>query len=210
MTGKGTYSIILRNINSILESGMTVTLRCNYTRENIMSFYDVLDDLAIYLKSEFGSRFNIILQQVWQDKTDLSEEAYRLEKAFLQKGYITNYNNIPHRERCYADKENSVVVNYDGNIFKCTAMNFTPELKEGILESNGDITYSGLYFRRMNSKFKDERCLKCKIFPICGGGCSQSLLGKTVKDPCIRGYCTTQKEKIIKKRIQSIIQNKNF
>ena len=77
--------------------------------------------------------------------------------------------------RCYADKENSMVINYNGDIFKCTANDFLPELREGRLNPDGSITFNNQYQMRMNAKYKLGECLNCAILPICQS-CSQDRL----------------------------------
>ncbi len=207
--GLGSYWAIIYNINSLTENGMKVVLRCNYTEKNIISFYDVLDDLQKHINTQNAHLLHVVLQQVWQDKTDLTSEVELLTKAMQEKGYITNNNHSSKKERCYADKENSIVVNYDGNLYKCTARDFEPELTEGHLGENGNFIYTDLYHHRMSCKFKNKTCLACKILPLCGGGCTQSLIGKEVTDRCIKGYDNKRKNLIINEQVKEII-NKKF
>ena len=43
---EGTYEQVLHHVQKLLENGQYVTLRLNYTQSNLLSFYDVLDDLT--------------------------------------------------------------------------------------------------------------------------------------------------------------------
>ena len=49
-----------------------------------------------------------------------------------------NYNN----QRCRDDAENQASINFDGNVYKCTAINITPDIREGVLNADGEIECS--------------------------------------------------------------------
>ena len=40
---------------------------------------------------------------------------------------------------CYADRANSVIVNYNGDVYKCTACDFAKTKREGKLNEDGTI-----------------------------------------------------------------------
>ena len=77
-----------------------------------------------------------------------------------------------------------IVINYNGDIYKCTANDFLPEKKEGILNSNGVITYNSLYEKRMKAKYALKPCLECNILPICMI-CTQKRLKMINEEKCI-------------------------
>ena len=105
---------------------------------------------------------------------------------------------------CYADKENSVVVNYDGNIYKCTARNFDEENSEGIINSEGQLMWNKNH-RKLITKdcLNIDTCFPCKIFPICLGGCSQHL--RENNEVCV--YSSEEIDMILKNKIEQAIIN---
>ena len=180
--GTGTYDTVLQNVKYAASKGFAFTIRCNYTDKNILSFKKAIDDL-----SNIDSKENLVfsLQRIWQeeDSSELDNKEKEMLLYLRNKGLTkpTEYKGI---FQCYADKENCIVINYNGDIYKCTANDFLPEKKEGILNSNGVITYNSLYEKRMKAKYALKPCLECNILPICMI-CTQKRLKMINEEKCI-------------------------
>mgnify|MGYP002424917596 FL=1 len=180
--GTGTYDTVLQNVKYAASKGFAFTIRCNYTDKNILSFKKVIDDL-----SNIDSKENLVfsLQRIWQEED--SSELDNKEKEvllYLRNKALTKPTEYKGIFQCYADKENCIVINYNGDIYKCTANDFLPEKKEGILNSNGVITYNSLYEKRMKAKYALKPCLECNILPICMI-CTQKRLKMINEEKCI-------------------------
>lgn len=198
---EGTYEQVLHHVQKLLENGQYVTLRLNYTQSNLLSFYDVLDDLT-HRKINTFDKLQISFQQVWQE-TDISgTEIEEVKKAYKKEGFRILPGKFNQKQRCYANRPNSLVINYDGTVFKCTAQDFTWNSKEGILDQKGTVHLNETFRKRMENKYKNQACRSCIIFPLCAGGCSQKHL--QLSDRCIMGFNKEDKEKIIQERIQYI------
>lgn len=114
-------------------------------------------------------------------------------------------NNVVNS--CYADKRNSVVINYNGDIFKCTARDFTKAAREGYIDEQGELVWENDSLeRRMNIKFKNKPCLSCKILPICNGGCSQHAMENLGKDYCMYDGDEAEKDKVVSAKISEIMR----
>ena len=139
--------------------------------------------LGLYIDSKENLVFS--LQRIWQeeDSSELDNKEKEMLLYLRNKGLTkpTEYKGI---FQCYADKENCIVINYNGDIYKCTANDFLPEKKEGILNSNGVITYNSLYEKRMKAKYALKPCLECNILPICMI-CTQKRLKMINEEKCI-------------------------
>jgi len=128
--------------------------------------------------------------------------------AFMSVGFevrsgATNLNNVV--ESCYADKINSAVINYNGEVFKCTARDFTTENSLGTLEGDGTIKWKSEYEQRQNAKFKNPPCLECRLLPICNGGCSQHAyenLDNNKGGYCVYGFDEYKKDAMILERFR--------
>lgn len=78
---------------------------------------------------------------------------------------------------CFAERYNEAVINYDGNVFKCTTI---PDFN--LKDSYGklDLT-SGKIFWDESKRASDydsptpEHCLSCKRYPICYGPCPNQI-----------------------------------
>ena len=191
--GEGSVEKIVGNILKLLSAGLTVIVRINYTSSNIDSissmkqyFETVSTEQKRYLQFDF--------QRVWQDKEredDTEEKIKNIRNSFSSDGFLVcaNYLARDIRESCYGDKVNHAIINYNGDVFGCTARDFTPQNRIGILDPSGRIVYDKeIYARRMNSKFTKPICHKCRIAPICGGGCRQRALDAVDSPYCSMGY----------------------
>lgn len=164
----GTYDIVLNNIDYALSKGFKFIIRCNFTEENIESFKFLIEDLC-KLKHLYKSNIILSLQRVWQAKVNkgILEKIYNIEKLAKSKGLVSDVaGNVCSRSYCYADYQNSYVINYNGDIFKCTARDFSKQERIGYLSSSGEIVFSNKNENYLNIRIKDE-CIDCKLLPIC-------------------------------------------
>lgn len=208
---KNTYDTILHNVQSLLANGNQVYLRFNYASYNIESFRDVLSELKNVSLDE-RKRLNVNFQQIWQDKKkhpEIQQRAVELADEFKENDFKSDSDTFYFRHVCYADLENHIVINYDGNVYKCTARTFTDENKEGVLNPDGSITWNEKYAKRMAIKYSNQACRKCKIMPICNGGCSQNKMDSgCLNDKCYRGFGSKDKADYISHRLYQILQDK--
>lgn len=163
--GRGSYSNVINNVRYALDKDFDFTIRCNYTKDNILSFIDLIDDLKLY-SNKNNLRFSF--QKIWQEAEDdsMRDDVNRVISYLKESGFVKPVK-IVGLPKCYADRENSVVVNYNGDVYKCTANDFISKEREGVLNLDGSITYNELYEERIAAKYTLEQCLDCKIFPIC-------------------------------------------
>jgi uncharacterized protein len=142
------------------------------------------------------------MNKVWQEKNNNLSYAVKsfqqLAKKFgLKLPDATLSDRV--RNSCYADKKNEAVINYNGDVYKCNARDFTEDKKEGILNESGIIIWNERHEVRKKSLLKNKRCKSCSILPICGGGCSQVSLENNGFD-----YCINQDNNIINEQIINI------
>ncbi|QCX52494.1 radical SAM/SPASM domain-containing protein [Elizabethkingia sp. JS20170427COW] len=196
---KGSYHKIVRNILKIAEKGFIVNIRINISKETIDGLQNIADDFA----GKNGLSFSNIVfsfQKVWQEKEEIDDEINEAIKYFRTLGFKVKYIGIRTdtlRRSCYADKVNQATINYNGEVFKCTARDFNNENKEGDLDSKGNILWNEKQHTRLNSKFKNKPCLSCKILPICNGGCSQNALENVDTEYCVFNFDENKKQDVI-------------
>jgi len=209
---RGSYKEIVSNIKKLLQyDNFNIIARINYTGENIHNCHKIIDDFEDIPENIRESRIVFDFQRVWQDRNlggnvdnVVDQNTFEINK----KGFITStfcsHNSV--KDSCYADKRNSVVINYNGDVYKCTARDFSSENREGYIDSDGDlIRENNSLERRMQAKFKNKPCLTCKILPLCNGGCSQSALENSDKEYCIYGSSMeSQIQKIVQTRVEEI------
>ncbi|MDR1347176.1 MAG: radical SAM protein [Prevotellaceae bacterium] len=208
---KGSYFTIINNIKKLIKNEMPVRLRINYTNENLDDTYKIADDFADTDREILKKYLMIDYHRVWQNQKadDLNVILDRNLQIFRDKGLnvLGSFNQNSIRSSCYADKRNSAVINYNGDVFKCTARDFTTEIREGFLNDEGKIIWENNSLeRRMNAKFHNKPCLSCRLLAICNGGCSQHALDNLGKEGfCINYFDETEKDKVIKTKVDLIV-----
>ena len=206
---KPTYATIVSHVRNVARRGWTVSLRFNYTHENVDTFLDVLHDLRD-LTPEERRRVHCNFQQIWQDKhehPEAEEKAREYVATFQEEGFPADCDGVVRRGNCYADATNCIVVNYDGNVFKCTAREFLPEHREGILHADGCLTFNERYHHRQAVKYANPACRDCVILPICNGGCTQAKVERERHDACYYNLTETDKTRRVVDRLKYVMSN---
>lgn len=210
--GQDTYTQILQNVMILLEKGINVRLRINYTSDSLESLTEIADDLNA-LSEEDKSRLKVDFHQVWQER-ELSKDLDGIRDIvdyFDGKKLNVIFNDVNMlRNSCYGDKRNTVVINYNGDVYKCTANDFTTSNREGYLNENGEIVWLKSQDYRANIRFKNEKCGYCRIAPLCGGGCSRHLLARDAgkEKDCLFDSVEERLDELILDRLDMFIRNR--
>lgn len=202
--GEPTYARIVEHIHQTLSHGFSVGVRFNYTAKSIPSFIDVVKDFS-HLPQEQKQLVNFTFQRVWQDNEgdadQVGQQVEHIERAFEQAGLFVNNAKSYIVPYCYADGVNTAVVNYNGDLFKCTARDFAPKSKEGTLAADGTLRWNERLRKRMSIRHGSDTCLQCRIYPICHGGCSQMKLeAPDGISSCPKGYDDDKIQEIMEGR----------
>lgn len=165
--GKGTFDTVLRNVRYALKQHFRINVRCNYTTSNISSFCDLFDEIIKWEEVD-KSLIAVSLQRIWQEKP--TEELYiktkSLNEYICKLGFVSSVANAYcANSYCYADYSNSYVVNFNGDVYKCTAREFDGAHKVGEIDPLGLLRRTS-YAYLPESKFKDY-CDSCSLLPIC-------------------------------------------
>ncbi|MBD5181790.1 MAG: radical SAM protein [Bacteroidales bacterium] len=212
MKGVGTYELILKNIMRLATTGKRVVLRVNFTADNVDTVPAILDEIAGW-PSEIKSNIHIDLQQVWQDigkdnEDNISNKIHLMMETAASNGFAISSpwkaTNIKHS--CYGDKLNHILINYNGDLYFCTARDFKPENRKGYLSEDGYPVWENDSLRKhMSVKFSNPTCRNCRIGPLCGGGCRQKAYETMGRSGCPLGFTEYDKDDIILKRFERFI-----
>lgn len=204
-----TYKRTISNIHYCVKQNIKVLVRLNYTKKNVDSFYDVIDEFES-LTIEERHNISFAMHKVWQETNtnDLETREKKLMEAFVNAGFTVDDREPLTGNRCYADRKNYIVINYNGDLYKCTARSFSPGLREGVLTDEGEIVWNERFRKRMESNKCYAICHKCNIFPICHAGCTQSKIENKVHDDiCPLNYSDKQKTKLLEQKIEHRINS---
>lgn len=189
---KGSFDRIVHNITLLAKelNPKNLCLRINFTHESFEGLLEIADAFPVKVRP----RIIVLLQQVWQDEDNNKMEALdvgKLREEFEQKGFRVDNKILNHDglNTCYADLMNQAVINYDGRVFKCTALNFEEEPEEGLLQDDGDILWNHAFAHRIvHATFENELCRECRLLPVCYGPCSKKTSRVQSADQ-LKKYC---------------------
>lgn len=87
--GRGSYNIIKENARGAVIDSFNVSIRCNYTKENIQTFENVITDFKDLL-SKPNLRFSF--HKVWQEKDDdaLTSSVAELKNKLKNLNFTSN------------------------------------------------------------------------------------------------------------------------
>lgn len=182
-------------------------IRSNFLRSTVKNSEHLLQ---MYKKDFFDDpRFRIYFRPVYNFETDRdsiheveSDLCENIEGVSIQNRLsletLENTENVlesianplptPTKSWCVSVKENSNIVGYDGSVFSCDTMIVEKEQSIGYLNRDGKIIFNknADIWKKSIFEANDEqsqKCLKCKLLPICMGGCNRAR-HVTGKNPC--------------------------
>lgn len=210
--GVGSYSRIMHNIMRAAKAACRVIVRLNYTSENIDSLDSVINDLNNF-PIEIKKYIQVDFQRVWQDITPdgLDSITNKIAEYFRKTincgiAATSHYTFDLVRTSCYGDKRDYMLVNYNGELYKCTARDFANTPCLGKLASDGSVEWNKeICDIRSEVKLSKVICRECRIAPLCGGGCRQKAMECIEKLGCIYNYSEQAKDQIILDRFEFTI-----
>lgn len=199
MKGKPSFNTIIQNCIDYctFSKNNTVILRINYTDKIIQTdFSQVLN----IIPNEIRTQIDVQFKRVWQTyetkkqqtPEGLKENKERMRNMCFNSSCCTN-NAVFAGYSCYADRLNYANINFDGRVYRCTAMDYSLENSLGILNDEGEIKWDYSKLKDMDAKpyFDNTHCSKCKYLPVCGGPCFQKRYQSKIQGT---PFCTFDKE----------------
>jgi uncharacterized protein len=184
VSGKGSFKTIIDNLAAVYDL-VTIKPGGNFTRDNYHRFPEMLDCLLeagieparlgpvqfspIHPKSGLfdpHAAACVIVNEPW-----LIEANLFLRGEILRRGFTVDKLQMGI---CMIDLGQTLVVNYDGSLYKCPSLMGWPEFCVGTLADGvGDYRES-----HQLDLWKNDECLDCAYLPICFGGCRLLTLQK--------------------------------
>lgn len=194
---RGSYDKISNSIKLLARNKVKVNVRINCSKETLDGLAKIADDFSDMNTNE---RDYLIFDfhKVWQVEENLTDNLNEYIRLFREKGFRVSsleLNTFGHS--CYADKKNQALINYNGDVFKCSARDFNSDSREGVLTEHSEIIWNEKQEKRLNSKFKNKPCLECSILPICGGGCTQLAIENEGQDYCVYDFDENRKKQVV-------------
>lgn len=206
----GSYDKILSAVKTLIENDIEVLLRINYTSETLASTSEIVNDISDF-SNEHRKNLRISYHRVWQDSGDemnVEKTSKQIKSDFKNANFVVSDSEVLDNlnNPCYADKKNEAVINYNGDVYKCTARDFSESNKYGEILDDGTINWNDKIETWENIKIQSKACQNCRILPICGGGCHQINLEAKGLDICQMGFDNNKKDEMILNRISHIFE----
>ena len=168
------YQRVLRNIDILLECGVSVSIRLNVTAKNTEDLSNLIDELAVRFggKKGFGGYSHAVYENVGYDPLSydgntqewVDRQVSALDAKLREKRLLGSMSRLPELRpvQCMADNDSGRLIYPDGTIGKCENMSSR--------ESIGDI-YRDIFDEAMCAQFKASKqipgCIDCPLFPDC-------------------------------------------
>ena len=181
---RGSYDDIVNAITEICRniSGVQMSVRINYTPANLPT----IDKIAQSFPEDVRDKIIIEPQLVWQFKDNINALNTIIKEkleVFSKSGYKSKGTYVPTMNvGCYAENLRQYVINYDLNVFKCTARDFSKNSHSiGTINKDGVFVPSSYYYEYFKSSyFENEKCLACELLPSCAGMCIQKRIENSI------------------------------
>lgn len=174
-------------------SQVSLKLRVNYNEHNLGKIpellrlfpEDVRSNLNLVCERIFGDNYGRFVDEMAENEVASTvEDVYEYAR---QLGFTVTMNELSPGKMtyCYADRANQFLINYNGDIFKCTVGKFKTEDRLGFLGESGNIVWEGNRLDQWNEIAAfEEKCLSCEFMPMCMGGCRKlrGISGSVGKD----------------------------
>ena len=187
--GRGSWSRIIENLKAARDSELdfAVSIRTNFTPESV----SLADDFYSYISEEFGgdNRFSVhyeCAKNLGGERVhkmglceDQGEQIVLLAKiarkySLQDKATIDMISSFGGLS-CYAGTDNSLVIDFDGTLRKCTVSIDSDRNIVGKLYESGNYQLYPSNFSNWTCYRLKDACLQCEILPLClGKKCPQS------------------------------------
>ena len=175
--GASSFALITKHIGQIQQElpQAQLNLRLNYQEKT----FDQIGFLQDFVATLDWHRVNFSLRKVWQRAmtADMLRSVRRFALGLAGQGFSVDMGAFGvGGTTCYADRLNSLLVNHDGLVFKCTARQFDPAHSVGRLTPTGLVEWEISKLSQYLFAATPQCCLDCKLLPVCPGICSQSVM----------------------------------
>jgi uncharacterized protein len=211
-SGKGSFGSIVKNIKDV-GSRISIALNGNYLRDNYKRFPELLDylmDEGIDISKMQSVQFSPVVAESEDFGPGFHEGCSSINEPWYPKASLWLREEILRRRGrqgrvepglCMMEYENNLLVNYDGEIYKCPGLIGRKEF------SAGDISTGIKDYRKSHhiDNWKNDECLECAYLPLCFGGCRYMKLvrdGEMNGVDCRREFFDASLESLVRQDIK--------
>lgn len=189
--GTGTYELILKNLKKFKELGLedNIVIRINITEENLDDAEELMKTFRPYSNDIFFGFVDNFkgMNDHFSSCVSHSEHANIVAKRFadISRKYLGRaFRSFGKKTPCSMNTENRYLIDPELNVYKCELFVKRKEFCVGQISLDGVLDYKPTFYKQMSfSPFKYEKCVKCDLLPLCGGGCPAKAIINNLKEP---------------------------
>jgi len=188
------YQKLLKDIKKLIDNEIFVIARFNCDKKNLNQYPDILNDLLTFRDSNkfhiYPTTLRRVGNQPLEDYILPLDYAWFYDFAYREMYAYGFYNSIhqilPLRRRgnCTACLMNGILINAEGNLFKCNQHSTADSCKVGDCKTG--VIFNQNYLNWIDMSIKEPECKECPYLPLCDGGCkSYRSENKSEVSPCV-------------------------
>lgn len=196
-SGKGSFERVYDNILALVRANNSVriSLRVNYNHNNIYAIPKLLHIFPQDIRSQLRVVFEPIFgeQELCATKNMECDEISRAITGYYDLAESLGYDirlggiGVGKLFYCYAERENQYIVDYKGDVFKCSVTDFSSSKRVGAIDDEGDfIRDEANWAEWFGLSPFDPNCQDCAFLPLCMGGCRKDR----IENGATGSYCS--------------------
>ena len=169
------FTKVINNITLLLNEKIYTKIRINFDVNNYNNVFNIID----FFYKKYGRNKYLklscspIIGQNLETTNDVKLNPFIvINEKLIKLKYITRLSDIGIRNNnieCMIYSKSNAVIDCEGNMYKC----------EHLIPKGKDMRYYNLHDKKFITDNYDKwmtpevpnKCLKCKVLPICYGGC---------------------------------------
>jgi len=187
------YQKLLNDIQKLIDNEIFVIARFNCDKKNLSQYPNILNDLQSFRDSGkfhiYPTTLRRVGNQPLEDYILPNDYAWFYDFAYRELFAHGFYNSIqqilPLRRRgnCMACLMNEILINAEGNLFKCNQHSTADSCKVGDCKTG--VIFNQNYLNWLDMNIKEQECVECPYLPLCDRCKSYRSENKPEISPCV-------------------------
>ncbi len=180
-SGKGSFRKVRQNIILLAkhDQRIKISLRVNYNQHNIHHIPELLRSFPAEIRSQlrvvyepvFGSEALSATKNMCHSQISSTIRNHYAVAESLGYDVTLGSIGVGKLVYCYAERENQYIVNFNGDVFKCSVTDFDPAKRVGRIDADGSFVAEQGWHDWFGMTPFDKQCEACSFLPLCMGGC---------------------------------------
>lgn len=213
--GRGTYDNIKLALRKMVSCGLkkNIILRINIDKTNCAEIESILEEFSSLVGKFYFGRLRPDGNYGCNSELCITTEEYQTIYLPLIRSLATKYpidrceRQFGKKHPCGFNKTYSYIIDPYLDVYKCDGLVGNSLFSVGKILDDGQFKKNDNFFLQATwSPFRYIKCKKCKLLPLCAGGCPYSGYIKTrnIESP----YCEYTEELVVRELI-AVIRSKN-